>query len=522
MPPSPNQPGKKRVLIVNAFLDDARRPTRRATTVLKAMGPPFLAGAFARERCDIRLWDEQSSGPLEDPALLGWPEMLVLTGMTSAFDRMLHLTAYARTQNPAVRVVAGGPAIRTLPQYAARFFDDCCLGDVEQMAAIVGAVFGADCVAADQTPRYDLAYWLRSFGHVESTRNCNFACAFCTMTAEDRPYQRYDLEVLRRQIEAGGRRRHLLFIDNNFYGNNRQHFLARLELIGDLRRRGWFRSFGALVTSDFFLRPDNLEAVRKAGCEVLFCGLESFDASQLDRFHKAQNKVLPQVELVRRCLDQGVLLVYGLIADVSSRRLIDLRRELDFITRCPEITLPTFVVLPIPFPGTPFFADLARQGRLLPRTRLRDLDGTTLCMQPLDPIDEVADFVRGLQTLRGHRWNVVRHAFGFLRRYRRKLTTRQMAVALARDFALLGLPSLVRGGLAPMAARLGRRRFDRTHVSTTERLDRLYTPAFPVAPQYRSWFEPTTIVGDDGQLVPELAAQLLGRFGAARPLGQAQ
>jgi hopanoid C-2 methylase len=522
MPATPTAAARKRILIVNAFLDDARRPTRRPTTVLKAMGPPFLAGAFARDRNDVRLWDEQSSGPLEDPELLGWPDMLVLTGMTAAFDRMLHLTAYARTRNPAVRVVAGGPAIRTLPQYSARFFDDCCLGDVEQMADIIRAVFGPDHVAADTTPRFDLAYWLRSFGHVESTRNCNFACSFCTMTAEDRPYQRYDLDVLRRQIEAGGRRRHLLFIDNNFYGNNRQHFLARLELIGDMRRRGWFRSFGALVTSDFFLRPDNIAAAKAAGCEVLFCGLESFDGSQLDRFHKAQNKVLPQVELVRSCLDQGILLVYGLIADVSSRRLVDLRRELDFITRCPEITLPTFVVLPVPFPGTPFFADLARQGRLLPRTRLRDLDGTTLCIQPLDPLDEVARFVRDLQTLRGQRWNVVRHAFGFLRRYGRKLKTRQLAIALARDFSLLGLPSLVRGGLSPLSALLGRRTRQRTHVSTTEPLDRLYTPAFPVAPQYRSWFEPTTIVGDDGQLVPELRDQLLGRFGAPRPTGTAR
>ncbi|HEU4420676.1 MAG TPA: radical SAM protein [Planctomycetota bacterium] len=507
-----NQSAKKRVLIVNAFLDDARRPTRRPTTVLKAMGPPFLAGAFDRDRNEVRLWDEQSSGPLEDQALLGWPDMLVLTGMTAAFDRMLHLAAYARTKNAAVRVVAGGPAIRTLPQYAARFFDDCCLGDIEQMAEIAGSAFGPDHVDREMTPRYDLAYWLRSFGHVESTRYCNFRCSFCSMTAEDRPYQRYDLDVLRRQIEACGRRRYLLFIDNNFYGNNREHFLARLELIGEMRKRGWFRAFGALVTSDFFLRADNVEAARDAGCEVLFCGLESFDAAQLDRFHKAQNKVLPQVELVRRCLEQGVLLVYGLIADVSSRRIADLRQELDFVTRCPEITLPTFVVLPIPFPGTPFFADLAQQGRLLPRTRLRDLDGTTLCIEPLDPMDEVARFVRDLQTLRGHRWNVVRHAFGFLRRYGRKLSARQLAVALARDVALLGLPSLARGGLAPLSALLGRRNRVRTHVSTTEPLDRLYTPAFPVAPEYRSWFEPTTIVGDDGRLVPHLADQLLGRF----------
>lgn len=516
--PSPRERTEtKRVLIVNAYLDDARRPTRRPTTVLKAMGPPFLAGAFERSRCDVRLWDEQSSGPLEDPALLGWPDMLVLTGLTAGFDRMLHLSAYARTRNPGVFVVAGGPAIRALPEYSRQFFDRCCDGDIEQLRDVIGDVFGAGFAADEMTPRFDLAYWIRSFGHVESTRYCNFACSFCSLTGERRRYQRYDLDSLRRQIEAGGRRRFLLFIDNNFYGNDRQHFLARLELIGSMRRQGWFGGFGALVTSDFFLREDNLLAARAAGCEVLFCGLESFDSGSLDTFHKAQNKVIPQVEMVRNCLDHGILLVYGLIADVVSRPLASLRDELSFVTGCAEITLPTFVVLPIPFPRTPFFRDQAGAGRLLPGTRLRDLDGTTLCVQPLDPLDEVAPFVRDLQHLRGYRWRVIRHAFGFLRRYRGKLSARQLAVALARDAALSGLPSLVRAGTAPLRAVLGRRDPVRTHVSTTEKIDALYTPAFAVEPRYRDWFEPTRIVDEHGRLVAHLADQLLGRTPAPAP-----
>ena len=123
----------KRILVVNAHFDDARRRGRHPTTVLKAMGPVYLAGAFDRRACEVRLYDEQTSGPLEDPGLLGWPDMLVLTGLTNAFDRMLHLCAYARTRNRRVVVVAGGPAIRALPHHAARFFDYACQGDVEKL-----------------------------------------------------------------------------------------------------------------------------------------------------------------------------------------------------------------------------------------------------------------------------------------------------------------------------------------------------------------------------------------------------
>src|SRR5438132_9302636 len=122
---------RKRVLIVNCYIDENRRLAGRPQFIPQAVGPVYLAGAFARERCEIGLYSELYSGPLEDEALLSWPELLVLTGMTSAFDRMLHLTAYARSKNRRLVVVAGGAAIRALPKYSARFFDHVCMGDVE-------------------------------------------------------------------------------------------------------------------------------------------------------------------------------------------------------------------------------------------------------------------------------------------------------------------------------------------------------------------------------------------------------
>ena len=90
---------RKRVLIVNAFIDEYGRTAGSPHRVPQAQGPAYLAGAFSREGCEIRLYNEQVSGVLKDVGLLGWPDMLVLTGLTSAFDRMLHLTAYARTLN---------------------------------------------------------------------------------------------------------------------------------------------------------------------------------------------------------------------------------------------------------------------------------------------------------------------------------------------------------------------------------------------------------------------------------------
>ena len=55
---------RKRVLVVNCYFDDSRQPIRRTTKIPQAVGPIYLAGAFARELCDVRCYTELASGPL--------------------------------------------------------------------------------------------------------------------------------------------------------------------------------------------------------------------------------------------------------------------------------------------------------------------------------------------------------------------------------------------------------------------------------------------------------------------------
>jgi hypothetical protein len=488
----------KRVLIVNCYFDDSHQPLHRSRKIPHAMAPVFLAGALNRDESEVRLFDEVTGGPLAADAVAGL-DMLVLTGLTNAFDRMLHLTAYARTKNPNVVVVAGGPAVRALPLLARRFFDYVCQGDVEELRDVVTDAFGQQFAAEVMTPRYDLAHWTGRFGYIETSRYCNFRCSFCALTAEGRRYRTYALDDIHRQLAAMGRKRLLMLLDNNFYGNDRRDFLARVELLRSMRDAGHFELWAALVTNDFFLDDDNLRHVRDAGCRCLFSGVESFDTRWLQSRNKTQNIVVPQVDLIRRCLEAGIVFSYGWIADVSSRSLVDLRRELEFITDTPDITLPAFATLAIPLLGTPFFRDCVARKLFLPKTKLRDVDGTTLVLKPLDPLEDAVGFVRDLQSLRGYRWRMLRHSAGFLRRYARHLSPLQMQVALA-NAALLATPALATASLG--GRRLAARRPPRTHVTTTEPLDDVYVPACRVDFRYRLYFQPTMITDAAGELTP--------------------
>ncbi|MGH9880412.1 MAG: hypothetical protein ACRD6N_03165, partial [Pyrinomonadaceae bacterium] len=312
-------------------------------------------------------------------------------------------------------------------------------------------------------------------------------------------------------ILACGKRRRMFFLDNNFYGSDREHFKAKLALIRELRRNGQFNEWGALVTNDFYRRDENLQLVKEAGCELLFSGLESFDNDWLRNFNKLQNTSAPQVEMVSKSLNSGVVFSYGLMLDVTSRHIADLRRELDFITRTPEITIPSFVTLSIPILGTPYFYECLDRRTLLPQTKLRDMDGTTVMQRPLDPIGEVVKFVEDLQSLRGYHSRIIKHAIGFTKLYRSKLTTMQMVFALGNGFLVCAQPlttSLM--GMGWIRARPK----PRTFISTTEPLDHMYTPAFRVESRFARHFKPTMVTDKRGELHEDILNSGLLKTGA--------
>ena len=497
---------RKRVLIVNGYLDETRRLKGRPHFVPQAVGPAYLAGAFNPDLTELRLYNELAGGPLMDEPLFAWPDMLVLTSMTSGFDRMRHLAAYVRTKAPHCVIVAGGAAVRALPKLSRQFFDYVCTGDIEELQMVVREAFGPDYVAESMLPRFDLVHWTWRVGYVESSRNCNFKCSFCSLTGEGVSYQTYDLDYLRRQLDTVGRKTVIVFADNNFYGNNRSYFLAKLDLLKHYWKKT-FRGWAALVTSDFFSHPENLRLVREAGCVSLFTGVESFSADVLRGFNKVQNLRLPQVDLIRSCLDAGMILNYGIIFDASTRTLDDIRGEIDFITGTPEITLPVFMNLTIPLLRTPYFYECLRDRRFLPKVKLRDMDGNTLIMNPRDPVEDVVQFLKDMPTLRGYKKRVLKHSAKFLQLYRRKLDPPVLAAAIY-NAAFLCLPALVHNH-ETFAKRQRLVSPPRTYVSTTEPVGPLYEPFIPIDERVRHYFQPTMITDAQGELCEEVAADLV-------------
>ncbi len=513
-PAGRGRPPRKKILIVNAYFPDERQAVKRSHQVPNTATPVLLAGYFNADLCEIKLYNEVSSGYLEvyQPDLLTWPDMLILTGLSAAFDRLLHLTAYARSANRDVVVAAGGHAVRSLPRYSRQFFDYTCLEDVEQVAEVIADAFGPDYVAERFNPRYDLAYWIGRLGYAESTRNCNFSCGFCSLTGTGRKYEVAPDAYLEAQLENMGDRFIFFFDDNQVFGASREDFRRRVGQVQRRRESGQFKYWSGFVTDTFFWEDENIEFARDTGCISVFVGVESFDDhAWLAGANKKQNSRYSQKELLRRALDGGILVQYGLVFDPTRQTVEQMYRELDIICADPEIPAPNFIFTATPYPGTPFFRECAEKDLILPNTHVRDLEGSTLSLKPLDPMEEVVEFVRDGRRLARYRGRLLRHQLAFNRRYRKSLNFHQRMLANITAAAILA-PTTVLG-----PGELFRRKMPRTHVSTTELLDDIYTPRLPVDSRYRHYFEPTAVTDRGGALNPAVADDLLAQARRSEP-----
>lgn len=495
---------RPRVLIVNAYFDPWRASTPTRLFVPRAMAPYFLAGRFHRERVEVRVHDEVHHGALLDRRLYAWPDLVILTGLTVAFDRARQLAAYIRHARPGVVVAIGGPIARALPGVCARVFDLVCEDDIESLDAVIDAESGPDYRAEDPAPRFDLARSIFSPGFIETTKNCNFACGFCSLTGEGREYIAHDDDSIARQIAAVGRTRMLMVLDNNFYGNSRSSFEHRVRLIGEHWRRGAFKGWGALVTGDFFKREDNLSLVAANGCMALFSGVESLDPAVLRTFNKRHSVASDPWPLSKACAAHGIIFDYGMILDFAQQTIDDVEAQIQVLLADPEVPLPGLLSLTIPIFGTPYFDEAATAGRLMPNLRLSDLDGQTIVEWPRDPVERVVPYVSALLRFRGRKLTLARQAIRHGLRRHKDYCWEQTALEVLRPLVRYG--GTVRLG-TPHQMWETLREAPPTAYAATNPPRRAYRPQHRLPARFAPDFEPFLVTDADGALTDESRAE---------------
>jgi radical SAM superfamily enzyme YgiQ (UPF0313 family) len=249
--------------------------------VWKPLGLLALA-ALTPPEWEITVYDENVRVP--DYATLPRPDLVGITAFTSQAHRAYEIADGFRGRG--VPVVMGGIHATMCAAEATARVDAIVTGEAEPIwGAVLGdAQRGAlrsryDGAHADMNTippaRHDLINGDYAFGSIQTTRGCPLNCSFCSVTAfNGYKYRQRPIADVVREF-AAIREKHVLIVDDNLIGTNRDHLarakeLFRAMIAADLRKR-WI----AQVTINMADDDELLRLAARAGCVGVFIGFES-------------------------------------------------------------------------------------------------------------------------------------------------------------------------------------------------------------------------------------------------------
>lgn len=375
-----------RLINPNSPLSNITMPEviQKMTFTRKSLFAPtglMICAAVVPPHWDVELVDEctldRPHQPRADVELVG------ISAMTTQARRAYVLAdEYRRLGVP---VVMGGIHPSALPEEALEHSDAVCQGDAESTLPHVIADFDAACAAGLDPrrrlrPRYDWATFPAApiatprkdvidpkdylvANPIQTTRGCPHNCNFCTTPAVfGRKFRQRAVADIVEEIRAAKERHRAwcyIFADDNF-GGNQQWALELCEALRPLRI-SWASQCDILISKSDRL----LQAMRASGCVGLILGLESPKPDTLLEAGKKFVRPDTYEWRIRKIESFGISLWGAFIFGFDHDTWQDCMQACRFAQRM-RLAMSCYPVL-TPYPGTEFFRQFEREGRL--RTR---------------------------------------------------------------------------------------------------------------------------------------------------------
>lgn len=193
---------------------------------------------------------------------------------------------------------------------------------------------------------------------VETARGCKFSCKFCSIssfygsTYRARPINEVVDEIRGLQSKI------IFFIDDNIYADRARSIAFFIALV-PLRIR-WIGQISILAAHDGEL----LDLMKKSGCIGVLIGFESLSVKSLEQMNKTWNQKASSYSGSLREFRKRGMIIYATFLFGCDDDDLDLMEETYRFAVKERFFLVAFNHL-VPFPGTPLYESLEKQGRLL-------------------------------------------------------------------------------------------------------------------------------------------------------------
>jgi radical SAM superfamily enzyme YgiQ (UPF0313 family) len=288
-------------------------------------------------------------------------------------------------------VIAGGPHATFYPEETLEHCDAVVIGEAESVWEKVladaqngkldrryeGTPPSLDHIP---TPRYELLpgnFFIKKV--VQATRGCPFTCTFCSVPELNpgfrvRPVTQVIQDISYDRFTHWWQNKVVWFWDDNLAAN--RPYIKELLRAMIPHKKWWLTQASMDIARD----PELLDLMEKSGCIGVFFGIETFDSESLREANKRQNKI----EYYRACIEalhrHGIAVMAGLIAGFDGDTVESIER---MALRLEQVGVDVpFISILTPYKGTPLYAKLLAEGRILRDRSWEFYNGYNVVFQP--------------------------------------------------------------------------------------------------------------------------------------------
>jgi radical SAM superfamily enzyme YgiQ (UPF0313 family) len=333
---------------------------------MEPLAPATLAGLAQRDRdVQIRFYDDRTESiPFDEPT-----DLVAMSVETYTAKRSYQIASQYRRRG--IPVVMGGFHPTLVPEEASDYAESIVIGEAEGLWPDVLQDFRVGRLRrAYRQPKRPSLAGLRPdrsifkgkrylpVGLVEAGRGCHFRCEFCAIqsyfgnTQTRRPVDEIIDEIRRIKKPL------IFFVDDNITSNMEQAKEFFRKLIPLKIRWVSQASINAAHDEEF------LRLIKASGCQGLLIGFESLNPENLRRMRKSFNTMGGGYEKALENLRRHEIRLYVTFilgydednGDTLNETLAFAQRHKFYIVAFNHLT---------PFPGTPLYDRLRKEGRLL-------------------------------------------------------------------------------------------------------------------------------------------------------------
>jgi radical SAM superfamily enzyme YgiQ (UPF0313 family) len=382
--------GKKKLLLINPVNNARSGFSVNRSSRFPPLGLGIVA-ALTPPSWDVELVDENfTTFDYRESDVVG------ITAFTSAAKRAYEIAATYRSQGTPV--VMGGIHASMCPDEARQFVDAVVVGEAESVwdQVLADALAGRLQKTYQGTwldpselpvPRRDIYSNNYLFASIQTARGCPLGCDFCSVTAYNgRRYRRRPTTEILDELETISNDL-LFFVDDNIIGYGSQCQQQALELFRGMVERGLKKRWFCQASINVADNTEVLEWAGRAGCRMIFLGIEAEDDDALTEVNKRLNLkhgTTSYEETFDRIHGAGIAVLGAFIFGMDGDTPEKLHRRADFMINSGVDVMQATAMTPLP--GTELFSRLQQDGRLLftdfPHDWVR-YDLTDLVHQPL-------------------------------------------------------------------------------------------------------------------------------------------